>query len=239
VKKESTTSDGATPSGEVMAVRVALADDQALVRAGFRALLSHTPGIEVVGEACDGRDAVDMARRHVPDVMLMDIRMPELDGIEATRLICADPALQGVRVVVLTTYAMDEYVFAALRAGASGFLLKDIEPADLRTAVRVVAAGDALLSPTVTRTLIEAFTTGPQRSTRDLARLATLTAREREVTALAAQGLDNTTIAARLMISPATAKTHITRAMTKVGARDRAQLVVLAYQTGLVSAPGP
>ncbi len=181
--------------------------------------------------------AVALARRVVPDVMLMDIRMPELDGIEATRLICADPALQGVRVVVLTTYALDEYVFAALRAGASGFLLKDIDPADLRAAVRVVAAGDALLSPTVTRTLIEAFTSGPQRSPADLARLATLTDREREVTALASLGLDNTAIAARLLISPATAKTHIARAMTKVGARDRAQLVVLAYQTGLVSPP--
>ncbi len=226
-------------AGDPATVRVALADDQALVRAGVRALLSHTPGIEVVGEACDGRDAVAMTRRVVPDVVLMDIRMPGLDGIEATRLICADPVLQGVRVVVLTTYALDEYVFAALRAGASGFLLKDIEPDDLRAAVRVVAAGDALLSPAVTRTLIEAFTTGPARSAVDVARLAGLTDREREVTTLAAQGLDNTAIARSLTISPATAKTHIARAMTKVGARDRAQLVVLAYQTGLVTPPRP
>ncbi len=227
------------PPRSAPAVRVALADDQALVRAGFRALLSHTAGIEVVGEACDGRAAVELARRATPDVILMDIRMPVLDGIDATRQICADPALADVRVVVLTTYALDEYVFAALRAGASGFLLKDIDPDELRAAVRVVAAGEALLSPSVTRTLIEAFTAAPARSSGDVARFAGLTDREREVTALAAQGLDNAGIADRLMISPATAKTHIVRAMSKVGARDRAQLVVLAYQTGLVAPPRP
>ncbi len=220
-------------------ITVALADDQALVRAGFRALLSHTPGIEVVGEAANGRAAVELVRRCRPDVLLMDIRMPELDGIEATRLICEDPQLRGVRVVVLTTYAQDDYLFAALRAGASGFLLKDIEPVDLRAAVRVVAAGEALLSPAVTRTLIDAVTAAPVRSGADLARLATLTDREREMTALAAHGLDNVAIGSRLMISPATVKTHITRAMAKAGARDRAQLVVLAYQTGLVSPSGP
>ncbi len=220
-------------------VRVALADDQALVRAGFRALLTHTPDIDLVGEAATGRAAVELARSTRPDVLLMDIRMPDLDGIAATRMICADPLLGQVKVVVLTTYALDEYVFAALRAGASGFLLKDIEPADLRAAVRVVAAGDALLSPAVTRTLIEAFTTGPQRSSADVARLATLTEREREMVALAADGLDNSAISARLMISPATVKTHIGRAMTKLDARDRAQLVVIAYKSGLVAPPRP
>jgi DNA-binding NarL/FixJ family response regulator len=220
-------------------VRVALADDQALVRAGFRALLTHTPDIDLVGEAATGRAAVELARSARPDVLLMDIRMPDLDGIAATRMICADPRLGHVKVVVLSTYALDEYVFAALRAGASGFLLKDIEPADLRSAVRVVAAGDALLSPAVTRTLIEAFTTGPQRSSADVARLATLTGREREMVALAAEGLDNSAIAAQLMISPATVKTHIGRAMTKLGARDRAQLVVAAYKSGLVTPPRP
>ncbi|MDT7552727.1 MAG: hypothetical protein QOI16_1263 [Pseudonocardiales bacterium] len=221
------------------AVRVALADDQALVRAGFRALLTHTPDIDLVGEAATGRAAVELARSARPDVLLMDIRMPDLDGIAATRMICADPLLGHVKVVVLTTYALDEYVFAALRAGASGFLLKDIEPADLRSAVRVVAAGDALLSPAVTRTLIEAFTTGPQRSSADVTRLATLTEREREMVALAADGLDNIAISAQLMISPATVKTHIGRAMTKLGARDRAQLVVIAYKSGLVAPPRP
>jgi DNA-binding NarL/FixJ family response regulator len=222
-----------------MIVRVALADDQALVRAGFRALLSHTDDIDVVGEAQDGHGVVELARRTRPDVVLMDIRMPELDGIEATRLICADPALAAVRVVVLTTFELDEYVFAALRAGASGFLLKDIEPDDLRTAVRVVAAGNALLAPSVTRTLIAAYAAGPQRDPAGATQLARLTEREREITALAAHGLDNTEIATQLMISPATAKTHITRAMTKLAARDRAQLVVLAYQTGLVTPDRP
>jgi DNA-binding NarL/FixJ family response regulator len=221
-----------------MSVRVALADDQALVRAGFRALLAHTADLVVVGEAADGKAAVELAYRTRPDVMLMDIRMPEVDGIEATRRICADSALAGVRIVVLTTFELDEYVFAALRAGASGFLLKDIEPEDLRAAVRVVAAGNALLSPSVTRTLIETFAAGPARSAVTVGLLATLTDREREITALAAHGMDNAAIAGRLVISAATVKTHITRAMAKVGARDRAQLVVFAYQSGLVVPPG-
>jgi DNA-binding NarL/FixJ family response regulator len=220
-------------------IRVVLADDQALVRAGFRSLLSYTPDIDVVGEASDGNEAVELVRRLVPDIVLMDIKMPGLDGIESTRRICTDPRLSAVRVIVLTTFQLDEYVFATLRAGASGFLLKDIEPDDLRGAIRIVARGDALLSPAVTRTLIAAFTAGPSRPATAVAQLETLTEREREATALAGQGLDNTSIAARLVISPSTAKTHITRAMAKIGARDRAQLVVFAYQSGLVTPPGP
>ncbi len=220
-------------------LRVVLADDQSLVRAGFHALLSHAADIDVVGEAADGREAVELARRFRPDVVLMDIRMPVLDGIAATRTICADPALDRVRVVVLTTYALDEYVFAALRAGASGFLLKDIEPDELRSAIRTAAGGHALLAPAVTRTLIEAYTAGPQPSPAAAARLATLTERERELTVLAAQGLDNRAIAAQALISPATVKTHLVRAMAKLGARDRAQLVVVAYQGGLVPAARP
>ena len=220
-----------------MTIRLALADDQALVRAGFRSLLEGTEGVTVVGEAGDGQAAVNLARRARPDIVLMDIRMPVLDGIQATREICADGSLAGVRVIVLTTFEVDEYVFDALRAGASGFLLKDVEPDELRRAVTVVAAGDALLSPSVTRRLIAEYTAGPRRAPTDVALLDQLTDREREVTALAANGLTNDDIAAELVISAATARTHVSRAMVKVGARDRAQLVVFAYQSGLVRPP--
>ncbi|GIG56730.1 DNA-binding response regulator [Longispora fulva] len=214
-------------------IRVLLADDQALVRGGFRALLAAQDGMDVVAEAPDGAEAVRLTRELRPDVVLMDIRMPRLDGIEATRQIAADPALADVRVVILTTFEHDEYVFEALRVGASGFLVKDTEPADLIQAVRVVARGDALLSPGVTRRLIAEFATrsrGPAAA-RDL---GVLTDREREVMALAAGGLTNEEIAERLFLSPATAKTHVSRAMVKLGARDRAQLVVMAYESGLV-----
>jgi DNA-binding NarL/FixJ family response regulator len=214
---------------------VLLADDQTLVRAGFRVLLDRADDLEVVAEAADGAEAVTAARRLRPDVVLMDIRMPVLDGLEATRRIAADPALGQVRVVVLTTYEVDEYVFAALQAGASGFLLKDIEPDDLRQAVRVVAAGEALLSPRVTRTLISAFATRYARL--DGSRLTVLTEREREILALVGQGLSNDDIAGKLYLSPATVKTHVNRSMLKLDARDRAQLVVIAYETGLVT-PG-
>ena len=217
-----------------MTIRVVLADDQALVRAGFRALLDRTDDIEVVGEAADGAAAIASARDTVPDVVLMDVRMPVLDGIEATRRIVADPSLPDVKVLVLTTFEVDEYVFEALRAGASGFLLKDVEPDDLRQAVRLVANGQALLSPSVTRKVIAEFSQRPQCTPPDHSRLAQLTDREREVVALVARGLTNDEIAVRLFLSPATAKTHINRAMTKSGARDRAQLVVLAYESGLV-----
>jgi DNA-binding NarL/FixJ family response regulator len=216
---------------------VLLADDQNLVRAGFRVLLERSGDIEVVGEVADGAEAVDAARAARPDVVLMDIRMPVLDGLEATRRIVADELLAGVRVVVLTTFELDEYVFEALRAGASGFLLKDIDPDDLRQAVRVVAGGNALLSPSVTRRLITEFTTRPARAPSDPARLEVLTVREREVLALVGGGLSNEEIGRRLFMSPATAKTHVSRAMAKLGARDRAQLVMVAYETGLVT-PG-
>ncbi len=215
-------------------VRVLLADDQTLVRAGFRVLLERTEDVEVVGEAADGAQALARARATRPDVVLMDVRMPVMDGLEATRRIVADDRLTGVRVVVLTTFELDEYVFAALRAGASGFLLKDIDPDDLRAAVRVVAAGDALLSPRVTRRLIDEFTAQPARRAAAPERLRVLTDREREVMALVGAGLSNDEIAARLVLSPATAKTHVSRAMVKLHVRDRAQLVVLAYETGLV-----
>jgi DNA-binding NarL/FixJ family response regulator len=220
-----------------MTVRLAIADDQALVRAGFRSLLENTDGFEVIGEASDGRAAIELVRRGLPDVILMDIRMPVLDGIQATREICADAELARVRVIVLTTFEVDEYVFAALRAGASGFLLKDVEPDELRRAVSVVAAGDALLSPSVTRRLIAEYASSPQRAPTDSALLGQLTDREREATALAANGLTNDDIARELVISAATARTHVSRAMVKVGARDRAQLVVFAYQSGLVRPP--
>jgi len=214
-------------------IRVALADDQALLRAGFRALLDHESDIEVVAEAGDGREAVTQISRTRPDVVLMDIRMPGLDGLEATREIVADPALEDTRVVILTTFDLDEYVFEALRGGASGFLLKDTEPADLVAGIRAVAAGEALLSPSVTRRLIAEFASRSRRAA-DPETLHVLTEREREIVALVGQGLSNDQIAARLVLSPATAKTHVSRAMVKLQARDRAQLVVIAYETGLV-----
>ena len=219
------------------AVKVLLADGQTLVRAGFRVLLERGHDIEVVGEVADGAEAIEAVRRLRPDVVLMDIRMPVLDGLEATRRIVADERLAGVRVVMLTTYELDEYVFEALRVGASGFLLKDVDPADLRQAVRVAASGDALLSPSVTRRLIDEFVAKVARRRADPERLSLLTDREREVMALVGGGLSNDEIGRRLFMSPATAKTHVSRAMAKLGARDRAQLVVLAYETGLVS-PG-
>jgi len=253
-------------------IRVLLADDQALVRAGFRMLLDTAGDIEVVGEADNGGVAVAMAREHVPDVVLMDLRMPEVDGVTATGLITGDESLASVRVVVLTTFDDDETVFAALRAGASGFLVKDIEPTELLQAIRVVARGDALLSPSVTRAVISAFTAGTVPATRPAGGaagggagaggagaaggaagggagaggsgggsrgrpahpgLASLTEREREVVGLVAAGLSNEEIARKLVVSPLTAKTHVSRAMTKVSARDRAQLVVFAYEHGL------
>ncbi|HCU48237.1 MAG TPA: DNA-binding response regulator [Micromonosporaceae bacterium] len=214
-------------------IRVVIADDQALVRAGFRALLDSEPDIEVVGEAGDGAHAVRLARQERPDVVLMDIRMPGMDGLAATREIAADPALSGVRIVVLTTFELDEYVAEALRVGAAGFLVKNTDPAELVRAVRVVAAGEGLLSPSVTRRVIEQFA-AQTPSAVPPRQLAELTNREREVVALAGAGLSNEEIAAKLVVSPATAKTHVSRAMVKLGARDRAQLVVFAYEAGLI-----
>jgi DNA-binding NarL/FixJ family response regulator len=214
-------------------IRVLLADDQALVRAGFRALLGAQPGIEVAGEASDGEEAVALVAQLRPDVVLMDIRMPRLDGLAATRRITEDPALDGVRVVMLTTFELDEYVFEAIRAGASGFLVKDAEPEELVRAVTAVVEGDALLSPGVTRRLIAEFA-ARSKEPAEAAVLQPLTEREREVMALVGMGLSNEEIARRLVVSPLTAKTHVSRTMVKLGARDRAQLVVLAYESGLV-----
>ena len=222
-------------------IKVLLADDQALVRAGFRVLIDSDPGLQVVGEATDGTEAVDLARFYRPDVVLMDIRMPSTDGIEATRRISAAPDLAAVKVLILTTFDADDYVFEALRAGASGFLLKDTEPEDLLAAVRVIARGDALLAPSVTRRLIAEVTAKSGRSATDgqAAAIAMLTDREREVLSLVAAGLTNEEIAGSLHLSPLTAKTHVSRILTKLGARDRTQLVVIAYETGLVIPGGP
>jgi len=225
-------------------IRVLLADDQALVRAGFRLLLESAGDIEVIAEAANGGVTVALTREHAPDVVLMDINMPEVDGVTATHLIAGDPRLAATKVVVLTTFDDEQTVFAALRAGASGFLVKDVEPEELLQAVRVVARGDALLSPSVTRAVIAAFTADGGSSSPRPARvpvpaalpgLASLTEREREVVALVASGMSNDEIARQLVISPLTAKTHVSRAMTKLNARDRAQLVVLAYEHGLTA----
>jgi DNA-binding NarL/FixJ family response regulator len=216
---------------------VALVDDQALLRAGLRALLDAEDGIEVVGEAGDGEAAVALARERRPDVILMDIRMPGVDGLEATRRIVADADLCEVKVVVLTTFEIDEYVFEALRAGAAGFLLKEADPEDIVRAVRVVAEGESLLSPSVTRRVVETFAGGAAPSGPAVSGLDELTDREAEIVALVGTGLSNGEIAERLVISPATARTHVSRAMLKLGARDRAQLVVFAYEAGLVT-PG-
>jgi DNA-binding NarL/FixJ family response regulator len=225
-------------------ISVAVADDQALVRVGFCGIIAATAGFSVVGEAANGVEAVEVARAAKPDVILMDVRMPDLDGIEATRRITAASETAGVRVIILTTFDLDEYVFAALRAGASGFLLKDTLPADLLTAIRVVAAGEALLAPSITRRLISEFARSPAPAA--AARAASprgahvaelLTEREAEVLRLVATGMSNAEIAARLCISPATAKTHVAHLLTKLDARDRVQLVIIAYQAGLAAAP--
>jgi len=217
-----------------MSIRVVLADDQSLVRAGMRSLIEAEDGIEVVGEAADGAEAVVVVLRERPDVVLMDIRMPGVDGLEATRRIAEHGDLGDVRVLVLTTFEADEYVFEALRLGAGGFLLKDAEPAELLRAIRVVAGGESLLSPSVTRRVVAAFASEPARTAPETALVEELTDREREVVALVGRGMSNEEIAEHLVISPATSRTHVSRAMVKLGARDRAQLVVFAYESGLV-----
>lgn len=215
-------------------VRVLVVDDQDLVRSGFRLVLSSYDHIRVVGEAADGREALERARELVPDVVLMDVRMPVLNGIEATALMAADPALSGVRVLILTTFDVDEYVYDALAAGASGFMLKDADPDEIVAAIDAVAAGDALIQPSITRRLIEAFVGSRASRASESGRLAALTEREREILEKVAGGLTNDEIAAEFVISPATVKTHVARVMAKTGAHDRAQLVVLAYEEGLV-----
>jgi DNA-binding NarL/FixJ family response regulator len=215
-------------------IRVVLVDDQPLIRTGIRALLDAEDDIEVVAEGADGREGVALTVQHVPDIVLMDVQMPVMDGIEATRRIAGDDRLAGVRVVMLTNYGLDEYVFNSLRAGACGFVVKDTEPADLLQALRVTMRGDALLSPAITRRLISEFAARPADALAS-ADVGLLTAREREVVALVAHGLSNDEIAEHMVLSPLTAKTHVSRAMTKLGARDRAQLVVFAYQSGLLS----
>ena len=223
-----------------MTLRLVVADDQALVRVGFRGIIDATPGFTVVGEAGTGQEAIEVTRRTKPDVVLMDVRMPVMDGIEATRQLTRAPDTCHIRALILTTFDLDEYVYAALRAGASGFLLKDTLPADLLNAVRVVAAGDALLAPSVTRRLIGEFARLPASSsngTQPGERLAGLTEREVEVLTLVARGMSNAEIAEHLVISPATAKTHVGHLLAKLGARDRVQLVILGYQSGLVTVP--
>ncbi|MEU5866569.1 response regulator transcription factor [Nonomuraea sp. NPDC047529] len=220
-------------------IRVLLVDDQPLLRGGFRALLDLEDDIEVVAEAADGAEGLTLAREHLPDVALVDIQMPVVDGIETTRRIAADPALAGVRVVILTNYGLDEYVFNALRAGAAGFLVKDVVPEDFLHAVRVAARGDALLAPSITRKLIDRYVTRPPAAATTGEELRELTNREREAVALVARGLSNDEIAARMTISSMTAKTHVNRAMGKLRVRDRAQLVVLAYESGLVTPRTP
>lgn len=219
-------------------IRVLVADDQALLRASFRVLVDAEPGLTVVGEAATGAEAVAAAEREGPDVVLMDVRMPEVDGIEATRRLCGAPGGTSTRVLILTMFDLDAYVYAALRAGASGFLLKDTPPADLLSAIRVIAAGEALLSPTVTRRMIEEFARRPEPAEPPARGLDGTTGREREVLALIARGLSNTELAEHLHVSPATVKSHVGRLLSKLNARDRAQLVIVAYETGLVSA-GP
>ena len=219
-------------------IRILLADDQALIRSGIRALLDAEDDIEVVAEASDGKQAVALATRYRPDIALVDIQMPVVDGIEATRQIVTDERLAEVRVVILTNFGLDEYIFRALRAGASGFLLKDTQPAELLQALRIVMQGDSLLSPAVTRRLISEFVARPPDAL-SAAGMERLTNREREVVAMVAHGLSNDEIAAAMVLSPTTAKTHVSRAMIKLGARDRAQLVVFAYQAGLVSPRDP
>ena len=222
-----------------MTLRVAVCDDQTLVRAGFRVLIDTTPGLSVVGEAGTGAAAVELIRRERPDVALMDIQMPEMDGIEATRRLLAGPDPVPVRVLILTTFDLDRYVFAALRAGASGFLLKDTPPNDLLAAIRVIADGEALLSPRVTRRLVAEFAKRPAVAVEAVHRLDGVTEREREVLVLIARGLSNTEIAAELHLSIATAKSHVGRLLTKLGARDRVQLVIAAYEAGLVTLGSP
>lgn len=228
------------PKGPAVTVRVVLADDQSLVRAGFRVIVNSAPDLMVVGEAANGREAVELTRAMKPDVVLLDVRMPELDGLAAARRITSDKTLAATRILVLTTFEMDEHMFAALRAGASGFLGKGAAPEELQRAIRAVARGDALLSPAATRDLITHFLAGPafELSEHARKRLAELTGRERDVLVQVAAGRTNEEIADRLGISPATAKTHVNHAMTKLRARDRAQLVVIAYETGLARPPG-